>query len=53
MGQSSDNAVGWYEAAIYIGSFRDSRLNGHGLLIASAIVSPTVRNAYNAPHDLV
>ena len=36
MGQSSDNAVGWYEAAIYVGSFRDSRLNGHGLLIAKS-----------------
>lgn len=36
IGQSSDIMIGWHEPAIYVGSFKDGRLNGHGLLIAKS-----------------
>jgi hypothetical protein len=39
IGQSSDTMIGWNEPAIYVGSFRDGRLNGHGLLIAKSGVA--------------
>jgi hypothetical protein len=38
-GQSSDTMIGWDEPAIYVGSFRGGRLNGHGLLIAKSGVA--------------
>lgn len=34
MGQSSDTEIGWEGPAVYVGSFKDGRLNGYGLLIA-------------------
>jgi hypothetical protein len=36
IGQSSDTMIGWDGPAIYVGSFKDGRLNGYGLLIAKA-----------------
>jgi hypothetical protein len=36
IGQSSDTMIGWNEPAIYVGSFKDGRLNGYGLLIAKS-----------------
>ncbi len=39
IGQSSDTMIGWDEHAIYVGSFRDGRLNGHGLLLAKSGVA--------------
>lgn len=36
IGHSSDNLVGWDEPAIYVGSFKEGRLNGHGLLMAKS-----------------
>jgi len=35
-GQSSDTEIGWGGPAIYVGSFKDGRLNGYGLLIANS-----------------
>lgn len=35
-GQSSDGMIGWDEASIYVGSFRDDRLNGYGLVITKS-----------------
>lgn len=39
IGQSSYMNVGWDEPAIYVGSFKHGRLNGHGLLIAKSGVA--------------
>ena len=39
IGQSTDNAIGWDEPAIYVGSFRDGFRNGYGLLIAKSGVA--------------
>jgi hypothetical protein len=36
MGDSSDNCIGWNEPAVYVGSFKGGRLNGHGVLIAKS-----------------
>lgn len=33
MGQSSDTEIGWDGPTTYVGSFKDGRLNGYGLLI--------------------
>lgn len=33
-GPSSDTMIGWQGEAIYVGSFKDGRLNAYGLLIA-------------------
>ena len=35
-GHSSDNWIGWDEPAVYVGSFRAGRLNGHGVLIGKS-----------------
>jgi hypothetical protein len=36
IGHSSDNLIGWDKPAIYVGSFRGGRLNGHGLLMSKS-----------------
>ncbi len=39
LGQSTDNAIGWTEPAIYVGNFKGGFLNGYGLLIGKSGVS--------------
>ena len=39
IGQSSADVIGWHEPAIYVGSFKDGRLDGYGLLIAKSGVA--------------
>jgi hypothetical protein len=36
IGQSSDTMIGWDGPAIYVGSFKNGRLNGYGLVIAKS-----------------
>ncbi len=36
IGQSGDDIIGWSEPALYVGSFKDGRLNGYGLLITKS-----------------
>src|SRR5208337_4434268 len=36
MGPSNEIMVGWHETAVYVGSFKDGHLNGHGLLIVKS-----------------
>ncbi len=38
-GLSNYRMIGWGEPAIYVGSFKDNRLNGHGLLIVNSGVA--------------